>query len=166
MLIVALDPGGTTGWACCEIKEVAQSIDERGSLRVNEDYVYTAGQIGPEQHHKKLWDALLDWRDSTQHLHLVVESFQFRQGRQRANIVLDSLEYIGVAKLFATMNTSRVSIALQTPASAKGFVSDSKIKRLGLWRPGAPHANDATRHLLYYQVNVLHDYSFLDRWKS
>jgi hypothetical protein len=48
----------------------------------------------------------------------------------------------------------------------KGFVSDDKIKRAGLWYTGNKHAMDATRHLLYALVNVHGRTDLVERfWK-
>lgn len=86
---------------------------------------------------------------------IVCESFQFRQGKQRAGIVLDSCEYIGVVKLFyqqrkkSLPNSFQLDLRMQTAAQAKTFVTDDKIKKLGLWAPGQKHAMDAMRHLLF-----------------
>jgi hypothetical protein len=100
----------------------------------------------------------------TSHFTLIAERFDFRQseeGGQRHGTNLMSREYIGVAKLFAAerMNTP---VVLQSAAQAKGFIPDkakngleanAKLKALGLYVPGRPHANDAMRHLIYYLVN-------------
>lgn len=37
---------------------------------------------------------------------------------------------------------------LQSPAEAKAFSTDVKLRTLGWWRSGPDHANDASRHLL------------------
>lgn len=166
MIIFALDPGGTTGWAKCVLEEEADSIDEQGNLRTKRVGHFSSDQIGPGSHHMRLWEILGELVGQTQELHLVVESFQYRQSdANRTGTVLVSLEYIGIAKLFALLHPERVRYQEQTPAEGKGFVTDTKIRRLGLWTPGMPHAMDAMRHLIYYQVVRLKDYSYIDKWK-
>lgn len=166
MIIVGLDPGGTTGWAVCKVSEEPKSMDDKGKLKVETTHEFTAGQVGPEDHHLALWNFLADRLYETNDLHLVVENFLFRQGdAHRTGTVLVSLEYIGVAQLFADTYPDKVKMTRQTPASAKSFVTDSKIKRLDLWIPGKPHAMDALRHVIFYQVNRLHDYTYIDNWR-
>src|SRR5687767_4243289 len=105
--IVALDPGGTTGWAMWQ--------DEPMSMHSSPWNHFNAGQIGPEEHHLDLYAHL-------EHLHVsdftvISESFEFRQNQVDANrrgINLMSREYIGVTKLFG--KERRVPVVLQTAA--------------------------------------------------
>lgn len=166
MIIFALDPGGTTGWARCKIVELADTISEDGVLRTKRHGEYKSGQLEGGAHHKILWDKLAELLQETDELHIVVESFQFRQfDNKRDGIVLVSLEYIGVARLFHMMHPDRTKLVMQTPAEGKTFVTNDKIRAIGLWSPALPHAMDAMRHLLYYQVIRLKDYSFIDKWR-
>jgi hypothetical protein len=133
--IIALDPGGTTGWAT--------ATEDGGTTS------YNCGQIGPNVHHSQLY-TFLELQHSSKSDCVVYESFEFRQGAQRANLNLMSREYIGVIRLFE--QERRVATFHQTAAQAKGLVSDTKIKKLDLWYPGWQHAMDAFRHLLYFIV--------------
>lgn len=62
-----------------------------------------------------------------------------------------SLELIGVARMVSRLYTGR-ELFLQSPAQAKRFSSDARLKHLGWHRPGKGHANDAARHLLLVMV--------------
>ncbi|MCA9340198.1 MAG: hypothetical protein KDA17_04765 [Candidatus Saccharibacteria bacterium] len=131
--IIALDPGGTTGWA-------TYSAFRDPRLR-KFDY----GQIGPEEHHLELFNFLgLQQVEDTQ---VVCESFEYRN-TSRAGLVLVSKEYIGITKLFCLERDIRYTE--QTASMAKAFVKDSHIKKLGLWSSKDNHAMDAMRHLLRY----------------
>lgn len=149
--IVALDPGGTTGWA---------SYTEYEDPAVMK---FDWGQIGPEEHHLKLHNFL--GLQQTDEFKIVCESFEFRQGKQRANINLISKEYIGIAKLFAAERL-RSPVVFQTAGAAKGFVTDPKLKIMGLWVPGKQHARDALRHLLYYMITVERRVDLIKSWKE
>jgi hypothetical protein len=147
--IIALDPGGTTGWAMWR------------------DNHFTCGQIGPAEHHLALYEFL--GREQTGELTVVCESFEFRQGKQRANIVLDSKEYIGVVKLFheEQINDGQdVKLHFQTAGQAKSFVSDEKLRKMGLYHTGMKHAMDAMRHLVTYMVNKERRYDLIESWKN
>lgn len=158
--IVALDPGGTTGWALYTA-DVIHNLDDNKPEFFAERF--TVGQMGPESHHLRLWHLLEQW--TTANTIIVCESFEFRRNerdRSRDNIVLVSREYIGVVNLYkqhfeATTSNQlgELKVVYQTAALGKGFWTDQKLQAVN--KLGAPktrwrHANDAMRHLLHYMV--------------
>lgn len=62
------------------------------------------------------------------------------------------IELCGVVKYLAWKYG--IAIREQQPAEAMNFVTDEKLKRLGLYTPGPDHARDATRHLILGAVKV------------
>lgn len=150
MKLIALDPGGTTGWATCRV-----DLTDAAFTASKPEYEWHCGHIEGDDHHDKLYQ-LLELQEDEHHCVVICESFEFRQfdKRDRHNINLMSREYIGVTKLFCQERTT-TELVMQTAATGKGFVKDENIKKLGLWHPGWKHAMDATRHLLYYMVNTL-----------
>lgn len=125
MNIISLDPGGTTGIAI-----------------YGEDDIITSYEIGGDDHHKELRDALSELVPDL----IIYESFDWRPYRNQ-KVELISREYIGVIKLFCI--TFDVARQVQKPA-LKSWWTDNKLKRVGEYNVGMPHANDAVRHLLYY----------------
>lgn len=156
--IVALDPGGTTGWAMWQ--------DQAGGKTATMWDHFFCGQIGPEEHHEELYELLE--RFQTHDFTVISETFDFRQHDNfRTGVNLISREYIGVAKLFALQRMhNSPPVVLQTPASAKTFVTDEKLKVMGLWVPGKQHARDALRHLIYYLVNKEKMYNLIKPWRN
>lgn len=153
--IIALDPGGTTG--------IAVWTDCRPSSPTDNEFTWY--ELGPEEHHKELWDFLLKGTVGASGDHTIVcESFEFRQNRQRDNINLMSREYIGVVKLFQQQYGTPV--VFQTAGVAKPFVTDEKLKAMGLYQKGSKHERDATRHLIYYMVNKLHRIDLIKSWRD
>lgn len=158
--IMALDPGGTTGWASCTYPNHPNDLSLPNSPLLLSDFRFECGQIGPEEHHKNLWDFLTINVDSRSIL--VCESFEFRQhlnpDKAKMKVELISKEYIGLAKLFCELID--VPIYFQTASTAKNFIPDKgpqsnvKLKQLGVYKPITTHvhAMDAMRHLLYYMV--------------
>lgn len=145
--ILSFDPGGTTGWALYD-PEVGTG--------------YNQGQMGPQEHHEQLYGFLE--LQHTYDLHVVCESFEYRKNEpRRDNIVLVSLEYIGVIKLFCAERN--VTLKMQTASYGKAFWSDDNLKKVELYWKGHPHANDAMRHLLAYQTFTLGDKRILTRLK-
>jgi hypothetical protein len=116
--ILALDPGGTIGYA---------HRTRSGEI--------LSGQVPREE----VWLLLT----AMQPHGIVCESFKLRK---LPKVDLAPVEVIGVVKEWARQND--VPIKWQDPAYAKTYFNDSRLKERGLHLPGRPHANDATRHLL------------------
>jgi hypothetical protein len=138
MRILALDPGGTTGWA--SYNDEAPEMDSR----------FRCGQIGPEQHHDDLWSLL-----SVRAVDIIVcESFEYRNGLAKAELV--SCEYIGIVKLFKAKHPN-IRVVFQTAGQGKitetSFVKKRHLDKLGLYERGKKHAMDGYGHLLYYAIH-------------
>jgi hypothetical protein len=157
--IVALDPGGTTG--------VAILYHDDKALRRE------AFQLGPEDHHLELSNLLVSAYHSAKYLAeggitIVCESFEYRN-RAREGLVLSSVEYIGVVKLFG--QTHNCPVVFQSASMGKVGADDSKafVKRKNLEKLGVPwtyalrHQADATGHALYY---MLHNPDFVREHKG
>ena len=141
MRVIALDPGGSTGWATLE-ELVAQPNDPDlpyGGIR------FECGVLGPKPHHSELREMLENFVPNV----VISESFMYRN-TSRTGLVLDSVEYIGILKLFC--HNSGARYVEQSPAQAKGFVKDTTLKKIG-WYSTVTHSRDAARHLMYYLVN-------------
>lgn len=126
MYILALDPGGTTGWRGLEVEGT--------------NHRWGHGHLGPDIHHFSLWGLL----NSTMPDVVVYESYLHSpRGKD-----LMAREYIGVIRLWCEMNP-KVERAVQNSAEGKGFWDDDKLTKAGLWTT-VKHTRDATRHLLTY----------------
>lgn len=135
---VALDPGGTTGYAQIEYSE-------------DGGYSFWTDQL-KGQHHLHLYGLLEEQEPKA----IACERFTYQR---RDKVVLDSVEYIGVAKMFS--QRTGTPLIIQTPSQAKNLWTDEKLKKLGLYRENMPHAMDAMRHLLYYVTVSLGDRQFV-----
>ncbi|HVI80647.1 MAG TPA: hypothetical protein VM715_21360 [Candidatus Acidoferrum sp.] len=162
--VIALDPGGITGWATY----TAERIEDTEGKAEYYDEEWYQGQLEGDDHHERLYRLLELSR--VEDYRIVCESFEFRNmdRRHRDNINLMSREYIGVAKLYH--QTENVSLFMQGAGLAKGFIPDTgsqankKLRDAGLWKSGWPHAMDATRHLLYYLVHREGRMDLVERW--
>lgn len=147
MSIVALDPGGTTG--------VAISYQDSGRHQMVDQFqIDTTTPAGL----RDLYDTLRR-RVAAE---IVMERFQFRYGGGRSKVVLTPVEVIGVVKLYAVQNDIK-ELYEQTPSQAKNLITDDKIRKVGLWVPGQPHAMDATRHLLYHLIVTRREKRWLEQ---
>jgi len=126
-LIIAVDPGGTTGLA---------TYSREVGLRTMQGPPYD----------------IIKWVDDSIGVGaiglIICESFTIGQGtlkksREGSNT---AIETIGVIRWLAYR--AGVGFRLQSPAEAKGFSTNLKLRAVG-WYDGIPeHARDAARHLL------------------
>jgi hypothetical protein len=157
--MLALDPGGTTGWHYSD-----------GDLTAH-------GEIYKQNHHKELFDFLVQAEDNrvATPLHVVCERFEFRKNeRDRDKIDYIAGQYEGVVKLFCQQfKGCGVKLIMQSASHTvgrKAFFGDGpegneKMKQLGLYFPGERHATDAARHYAYYRTFTLKDSTFLLKLK-
>ncbi len=124
MMFVGLDPGGSTGVATWS--GMYTDVVERF-------------EFDRPNHHRELYN----WLHRQNPTVLIVEDFKWTT--TPASLI--SKEYIGVCQLYSQFTGTRMELQ---DRSMKQFWSDDKIKAIGLWLPGKPHAIDALRHLLYY----------------
>lgn len=157
-IIMPYDPGGTTGWAYFNpfslIVKCGQ-ITGQHHLELNQHLELHLGRTIAllDQMAMRNLNGAIKTRSPRE---IICESFQFRQftGFDKSKVELDSVEYIGVIKLYSQL--SHTPLHFQTASVAKHFVSDDKLKRLGWYTPtaGMVHARDALRHLLYRLIVV------------
>jgi hypothetical protein len=79
---------------------------------------------------------------------ILYEDFKHRPNLMKAELY--SVQVIGVTRLYAEIHDIDIPFT-PIPAEAKVFWTDDKIKKLGMWRPGMPHAMDALRVYLTYK---------------
>lgn len=131
--ILAIDPGGTTGYAVGFYK------DSHLDLIVLEE------KMSPGKFMYLLQSVHLHDPDP---LHLIYEDFQYRN-YARMGLDLTPVKLIGVMELFLEQTVS-VTGYKQSPSSGKSFYQDDKLKMLGAYAVGRQHGRDATRHLLQW----------------
>lgn len=131
-LIIAVDPGKTTGLATLDATTQDLTTAEYGFNDTCSYVAQKASEYGSD-------------------LLLVCESFIIGPQTAKNTQAPWSLELIGVMRYLSRSYCGR-DLALQTPATAKRFSSDVRLKEVGFWTPGKGHANDAARHLLLFLV--------------
>jgi len=133
MRIVALDPGVTTGYA----------------VGVVNDGLMTVTKTGQEVwSHQELWHQLhLAQPDA-----IVCESFEYRNSKQRAGLVLFSCELIGIVHLYCSPSykSPTAKLYMQSAAKGKSYYSNQHLQNSGVYVRGIPHGMDALRHLLHW----------------
>lgn len=131
MRILAVDPGGTSGWAETTVENPIGDL--------------TYGQLEPSAMAAHL-RAFVNGAHSEDR-RLVMERFSITAHTARKTPQLDALELIGLGKYLAEWHD--VAFVLQDPADAKAFAHNAALRRWGIWVPVQDHARDAVRHLVY-----------------
>lgn len=129
-LIVAVDPGKMTGVA------LFSSRGEEPELLESHEFL---------RDDLERW--LEDVLDSEEDVEVVAE--RYIMGDKDSQW---SLKYLGVIS-YLSRKAGWGEPTIQTPADAKNFAPNDRIRALGYWhRGGAGHANDAIRHGVLYMV--------------
>ena len=131
MIYLSLDLGRTTG--VCHVV-----VDEKNGLF---DPMHQAFEVPLEPEH------IPEYLDYYPPDVLIYETFQYRR---MPDVDLFPVELIGVIKYW--ISVGQVSAHAAQPPSNKTLWDNEKLKKLDLYVPGKPHANDATRHMLYYST--------------
>lgn len=96
------------------------------------------------QHHIHLFELIKSIQPDV----LIYERFDHAQ---RYKVDYTPVEQIGVIKLYSQLR--KVELVPQS-RSDKQYFTNSKLKHLDYYIPGKPHAMDAVRHLLRYQLRT------------
>lgn len=136
MMVLGIDPGGTTGLAVLDWDPTEHKISVAESLQ-------------------------LELQDTLRWLHRLpasfdiegigIERFVFTARTTKLTAQYDALYVIGAALSLAVNND--IPIKLQNVADAKTSFDNENLKELGILVKG-PHAKDAARHGLLYLRSV------------
>lgn len=138
MIIYAVDPGLASGIALLNVPD-GEDPELLGSWEMDpyETMAYTE---------------LIAKRYNDYDLRVVVERFTITAETGKKSQAPFSLEIIGAIKYICRVN-GLPEPTLQTPADAKNFAPNPRLKSLGLWhRGGHGHALDAIRHAVLFAV--------------
>lgn len=133
--IVAVDPGKTTGVAV----------------------LWPDGEFNSWE--AECWDAVRTIGDGLEEgkiAEVVVEAFDITPATIRSSRGPEkmwSLESLGALRYLASRSMACGTFKV-SPRTKKRFGSDAKLKRLGWFRAGSGHANDAARHLLSHLADT------------
>lgn len=133
-MILSVDPGGTTGVAWYQRGLPAEAVPASQQI--------LGGHLG-----------FVEWfieGETDVWTEIVCESFIPRPGA--LSFQPDASYIIGYLSMWSHVNG--VSFKLQSPAQAKSFMTDAKLRAAGWWVKGQDHARDALRHLGTYLVSA------------
>lgn len=137
--VIALDPGGTSGWALFQVHPDAMTGDPEIPIFSNIEW-WTAGEFTGSSYSQ--CDEIVELCNSWPGARLVTEDFKLRQMAAQ----LDPVE-INHTIIWALRPRYFVK---QSASLAMGTVPDERQKDWGLWLPGKPHARDAVKHAVTF----------------
>jgi hypothetical protein len=141
-VVVALDPGGTTGWCVIGVHPDAMSGDPQVKILDNVEF-WTAGQfVGNEDDQ---CDEVVELIEAWPSARLVTELFTLRSRVTSPEIF--ALERMNAILRWAIRPRYMV---FQQPSLAMTTITDERQKEMGFWIPGQEHARDATKHALTF----------------
>jgi hypothetical protein len=126
-LLLAVDPGETTGWCVFEYGRLTQAGQCPGDP-VHLDGLIT--RLNPDI--------------------IVCEEYRIYGWKAKRHAWSDvpTLRLIGGIQMICTQRN--IPMVLQGAQQAKGFSKDDKLRAWGLYQVGKRHANDSIRHATYY----------------
>lgn len=136
--VLAVDPGGTTGWARYS----------PATLQL------VRGQESPEEFLRWSEHSVEEWTAAGLDVVIVAEKYTITPDTLRKTRQYDALYTIGALAHFA--RKFECEFVLQTPAEAKGFTSNARLAELEIYSKGEDHANDALRHLILWLAKSGH----------
>lgn len=134
-VLLALDPGHTTGWAV-----------------FHEYKLYCSGEVDTSeidtavQELKPLFDTFVPHT-------IVLEDYRVYRWRQKQHVgsELMTTRVIGCIETLSSLDS--IPVYKQPAQVAKSFCKDTKLKAWGIYKPGERHARDAIRHGAYFLIN-------------
>lgn len=135
--VLCLDPGETTGWAI-----------------FNEGLLAECGQWDTGRDPASLSDAIHAVNAAHALSHLVYETYRIRGNKAQEHVGSEvvTIQHIGAIKVAASW--LGIEPAGQSAGMAKGFATDTKLRRWGLYQSNLRHANDSIRHGCYWHLFV------------
>jgi hypothetical protein len=132
-ILIAIDPGDLSGWAVIETENgrIIES-DELTEFEVSDSVEY--------------------WLKREPDVTIVMEKFTITTETAKKSPQPTAMYIIGAVRFLYNKYQDKV-VPLQTPADAKSFSTNEKLKAVGLWHVGGEgHAKDALRHALLWMV--------------
>lgn len=133
-LVLALDPGRTTGYA------VGAFVDSKPFIAYG------------QQKWSQL--AFFHYLQNFGEENFVCESFEFRQGKQKDGLDLYAVELIGILNLHCAQTGAYLHFQKPFIQGDKAYFSDKRLKQMSLYQKGDEfhHGRSAVKHLLHWTM--------------
>lgn len=136
-LILSVDPGETTGYAFFR----EGKLESCGQLKVKKEGI---GSL------HSLYDVTVLVRYDKIIDYVIVEDYKVYPTKLKQHILsgIFPVKVIGALEYMFSMHD--IPVVLQMADTAKGFVTNEKLREWGMWAVGQEHARDAVRHGAYW----------------
>ena len=132
-LYLAVDPGGTTGWAVSPGYGMPRVEQSPGGLLGGMEDLMT----------------VIDYATGmNRHMEIICEKYTIGGRTVKFSRQDDALKISGALEHIA--HVERFGFTYQQPAEAKRVFTDDRLKAMDWYVPGKEHGRDATRHLALY----------------
>lgn len=143
--VLAIDPGGTTGWSMMSVPPEALSDPK---VSILENLTWGHGQVDSTDERDAVCH-LCELALGRDHTVILIEDFTIRRFDQ-------STDFLSPVRITAMLDFALWSAGIATrtyrqqPSEAKGVATDSRLKEWGLYERtgGLEHARDADRHAI------------------
>ena len=141
MIVLALDPGKSTGVAVLDYPE-EEKPNPLSMANPNEML-----KLSTEKH---LWYGINELLEEYNPDIVVYESFRLykHKSKQKINSEMPTSKVIGVIAYLTEL--CGIPNYRQSANLGKGFYDDKKLKMMDLYDLGSPHKRDSLRHALHY----------------
>lgn len=141
--VIALDPGGTTGWAILSVNVEAFTFNDGTSL-IKYIRHKDSGQFygEPNEQADEIGDLFEAWPTAA----ICLEHFEPRQ----AHYEVSAIQVETIAEYIAWVDSRDSTLFKQLPSLALSTITDDRLKRWKLYKAGEPHGRDAFRHALMF----------------
>ena len=147
-IVLALDPGYTTGIACIQ----GDTLRMYGQMNTRKLDLLTYKDIERIlDEYLSLWDVNTDIHTMCK-FQLVAEDYRIYSWKSEEHEWSDVYVARLIGFIQAVCVQRGVTMHLRLAQHAKGFMTDDKLKRMGWYQRGLPHARDAIRHALYHTL--------------
>ena len=137
-IVLAVDPGGTTGWCVVGVHPDALSGDPEIRILENVEF-WTCGQFEGAENDQS--DEIVELVATWPSARLVLEEFILR----KPSMGRELLSPVRISAVIDWAVRPRYWVR-QQPALAMTTITDDRQKDMGLWVPGKEHARDAIKH--------------------
>lgn len=143
--VIALDPGGTTGW--CVLAVHPESLVEPDVTILGNILWWTSGQFTGTEYKQN--SQIIDLIECWPYAAVLLEDFILRK-QLRSRELLSPVRITSVIE-YELERVGRPCFK-QQPSEAKNTATDDRLKNWGLYRRegGEEHARDATRHAITF----------------
>jgi hypothetical protein len=146
--VLCLDPGETTGWALFHHGKL-ESCGQAATPNPP-DLVAAIREVA------EFWQTLANHHpDYAKVLNRIVyEEYRVRGNKFKEHVGSEvvTIQHIGAIKVIA--DELGIGLTKQSAGMVKGFATDVKLRRWGLYQTNKRHANDAIRHGVYWLLFV------------